>query len=331
MLSLVQKEYKFLDVMKFMMAIVVVAIHTRPECSFQSPVVKGIFEAVYSIAVPFFFMASGFLLFRKVSLPLDSEGEKRIKKYLKKTVKLYLIWTAIYLPLTMYGFYMDGMPLLKSIVVFIRNILLVGENYMSWPLWYLLALIVAVGIIYLLLKLNIPKNWVLVLGILMAIVGVVLDYYKDNDIISFVANVYFNLFQKTRNGFFVGFLYVSLGLFCSQIDKISFNLPLLLLAIGIIGTCYDVPLSHALIVVSLFIITISIKDSCGSNMNVFSKLRLMSSIVYFVHMFFIAIFVLLVELTQGENLFYAVIASSLILAFVLLRYRSRRVFKMCFS
>ena len=46
--------------MKFAMAIVVVAIHTRPELSFSSPVVVGLFEAVYTISVPFFFMASGF-------------------------------------------------------------------------------------------------------------------------------------------------------------------------------------------------------------------------------------------------------------------------------
>lgn len=74
-LSLVQKEYKVLDVMKFVMAIVVVAIHTRPEMSFSSPFVIRLFESVYSIAVPFFFMASGFLLFRKISLPLNEEGE----------------------------------------------------------------------------------------------------------------------------------------------------------------------------------------------------------------------------------------------------------------
>lgn len=52
-LSLVHKEYKVLDIMKFAMAIVVVAIHTRPELSFSSPVVVGLFEALYTIAVPF--------------------------------------------------------------------------------------------------------------------------------------------------------------------------------------------------------------------------------------------------------------------------------------
>ena len=61
MLELIHKEYKGLDIMKFVMAIVVVAIHTRPEMSCDSVFVRQIFETIYSLAVPFFFMASGFL------------------------------------------------------------------------------------------------------------------------------------------------------------------------------------------------------------------------------------------------------------------------------
>ena len=148
MLELVHKEYKGIDIMKFVMAIVVVAVHTRPEMSFRSSVLKQIFDGMYYIAVPYFFMASGFLLFRKISLPLTKEGEQRIQSYLARMCRLYLVWTVIYLPLTVYGFYIDGVPPLKAVAVFVRNLLLVGENYMSWPLWYLLALIIAVAIIY---------------------------------------------------------------------------------------------------------------------------------------------------------------------------------------
>lgn len=36
-LSLVHEQYNMLDVRKFVMAIIVVAIHTRPERSFNSP------------------------------------------------------------------------------------------------------------------------------------------------------------------------------------------------------------------------------------------------------------------------------------------------------
>jgi len=45
-LNIVQQEYKMLDVMKFVMAIVVVAIHTRPELSFKSTFIRELFEAL---------------------------------------------------------------------------------------------------------------------------------------------------------------------------------------------------------------------------------------------------------------------------------------------
>ena len=316
--------------MKFVMAIIVIAIHTHPECSFQSSIVKGVFEAVYSIAVPFFFMASGFLLFRKVSLPLDSEGEKRIKKYLKKIVKLYLIWTAIYLPLTMYGFFMDGMPLLKSVVVFIRNILLVGENYMSWPLWYLLALIVGIGIIYGLLRLRVSKNWIVIIGILMAIIGVSLDYCKDNSIMQSITDLYFPLFQKTRNGFFVGYLYLSLGMFCSKLRKVSIWTILPIFLIGFIGMYKDIPLSNALVVYALFVVSISFQSDSLSNCNS-QVYRSLSSIIYYCHMICVASLVWCYGFKLGFLLFAISTIFSVITGFVFLRKKETKFFNLLFN
>ena len=330
MLSLVQKEYKFLDVMKFMMAIVVVAIHTRPECSFESAIVREIFEAVYSIAVPFFFMASGFLLFRKVSLPLDSEGEKRIKKYLKKTVKLYLIWTAIYLPMTVYGFYLDKMPILKSVVVFIRNILLIGENYMSWPLWYLLALIVGVGIIYGLLRLRVSINWIVIIGILMAIIGVALDYCKENSIMQTIADLYFTLFSKTRNGFFVGLLYVSLGMFCSKLKEVSIWAILPIFSIGLLGIYMDIPLSNALVVFALFLISISFQSDSLYIWNS-QVYRYLSSIIYFCHMIWVALLVLCGGFNSGFLLFAITTILSVITGLAFLRKQETKFFNLLFN
>ena len=65
---------------------------------------------------------------------------------------------------------------------------------MSWPLWYLLALIVGVGIIYGLLRLRVSINWIVIIGILMAIIGVALDYCKENSIMQTIADLYFTYF-----------------------------------------------------------------------------------------------------------------------------------------
>ncbi len=313
--------------MKFVMAIVVVAIYTRPEWSFNSSLVKEIFESIYSIAVPFFFMASGFLLFRKISLPLDKEGEKRIKTYIKRIFKLYLIWTLIYLPLSIYGFYLDGMPILKSIAVFFRNILLIGENYMSWPLWYLLALIVAVGIIYILLKIRVPENWIVVISLIMAIMGLGLDYCKENSILQPITDMDFSVFQKTRNGFFVGYLYVALGLLCSRIKEVPLIGVISLFVVGIIGIILKLPLANAFIVLSLFFYSAS-TQCCNLTIGTSKELRVMSSIIYFTHMLIMAILVLLVGLMRGILLFFIV---TLMISRLFMRHSDSKIFQLFFN
>ena len=329
-LSLVQKEYKVLDVMKFVMAIVVVAIHTRPEMSFSSPFVIRLFESVYSIAVPFFFMASGFLLFRKISLPLNEDGELRIKSYLKRMCRLYLVWTIIYLPLTIYGFYIDGLSPIKAVAVFIRNTLLVGENFMSWPLWYLLALIVAVSIIYILLKLKVSKTWIVIIGILMAFIGVGLDYCHANELLNPIVDLYFKVFLKTRNGFFVGLMYVALGLLCAKLDEIPFYTWVFIFILGIVGVFYNCPLSNALVTFALFIITTYLRGR-WINLNASLAMRTMSTIVYFTHMVFMAVIVCILKSSIGLSLFVIVSMFSICICMVLMRYKNSKVFNLCFS
>ena len=329
-LSLVQEEYKVLNVMKFVMAIVVVAIHARPEMSLNSSVVRQIFGAIYSLAVPFFFMASGFLLFRKISLPLKEEGEQRIKSYLARICRLYLVWTIIYLPLTIYGFYIDGLSPVKAGVVFLRNILLVGENYMSWPLWYLLALIVSVGIIYGLLKLTVSKNLIVVCGICMALIGVGLDYCRESAFLQPVTDLYFSLFLKTRNGFFVGFLFVALGMWCASCERLPLWLALLLFFAGIVGLLFHIPLSYALVTGAMFIFSISAKlktiESAYS-----TRLREISAVVYFIHMFVLSALVLFANYEYGALLCFVVVALSLLLSLVLTKYNSNRLFRFLFA
>ena len=316
--------------MKFVMAIVVVAIHTRPELSFSSLIVRNFFEAVYSIAVPFFFMASGFLLFRKISLPLTDEGKLRIKSYLKRMCKLYVLWTIVYFPLTVYGFYLDGISPLKTVVVFFRNFLLVGENYMSWPLWYLLALIVAVSIIYILLRLKVSKGWIVIISIMMALIGVGLDYCKENSLMTHITNLYFTAFLKTRNGFFVGFLYVALGMFLSKLERISVFNPILLFVFGVIGISMKFPLSNALIVCPIFIFSVSfvgVKITQETSL----KFRLLSSIIYFTHMIFMAGLVVAVGLNKSFSLFLNVLILSICMGIILLYFRKSNVFRLLFS
>lgn len=98
-------NYPNLDLMKFFLALLVVEIHTRPlKCFYFA---ETVIEGIDVLAVPFFFLASGFLCFRDLNYAsfgvAISAGTERVRNTIIKLVRLYLIWTLLYLPLTIFG------------------------------------------------------------------------------------------------------------------------------------------------------------------------------------------------------------------------------------
>lgn len=84
---------------------------------------------------------------------------------------------------------------------------MIGENYLSWPLWYLLAMLVAGSIIYVLEKYRVRYNKIL-LGVVFVLLAVLLNCFHHISIVE----LYFKLFKTTRNVFFEGFPYLMIGI-----------------------------------------------------------------------------------------------------------------------
>lgn len=61
-----KKNYYGIDLLKFIMAVCVVAIHTQPLYSIQSIVVQRLFDTITSLAVPYFSQYRGFFCFQKL-------------------------------------------------------------------------------------------------------------------------------------------------------------------------------------------------------------------------------------------------------------------------
>lgn len=59
----IRKQYHSLDLAKFISAVLIIVLHTGPLSSYSSVLHYGLRNIVTVVAVPFFFMASGFLLF----------------------------------------------------------------------------------------------------------------------------------------------------------------------------------------------------------------------------------------------------------------------------
>lgn len=147
-------NYSDLDVAKLLMAFLVVEIHVKPLMEF--PLAERIIEGIDVVAVPFFFMASAFLCFRGLEemsfVEKTLPGAVRVRKTIDRLLRLYLIWTVLYLPVTVFGSVIHGDSLAYALAVFVRGTLFVGENYYSWPLWYLLASAVGFALVYICLR-----------------------------------------------------------------------------------------------------------------------------------------------------------------------------------
>ena len=185
---------KGVDTLKLFFSLVVVWIHTG----------VGNLGGLTRWAVPFFFLMSGFFLFGKLfNNPETDQRSGILMSWLKKILRHYLIWSIIFLPFAIIGFQHDSITPLKAILVYLRNLVLVGENYLSWPLWYLLGLLWSGVIIWIANKLRIPF-WALCLLAVLLFLTPLLLHLEENDI-------YLRFFKTTRNGLFLGFPVMVLG------------------------------------------------------------------------------------------------------------------------
>ena len=118
----------------FWAALLVGAIHTAPLSDLSPTAYFILTRVVARVAVPFFFMTSGFFLFGRCT-----DRRTALAAFLKKTALIYLIAIVLYLPINLSNGYFSGPNLLPRII---RDVLLDGTLY---HLWYLPASMVAVS------------------------------------------------------------------------------------------------------------------------------------------------------------------------------------------
>lgn len=134
-----KNNYNGLDILKFIMALMVVMIHVQPNR--HSPFLTDIFSPLMSISVPVFFVVSSVLMFSKY----NEVGVSYIFKYIKRIGILYLCW-----------FIIDGwfiivrkpyieLGFLNGSVEFIKD-LIFGTTFPGS--WYLSATVIGILIVY---------------------------------------------------------------------------------------------------------------------------------------------------------------------------------------
>ena len=202
------ESYSGIDYFRFIAALLIVAIHTSPLSSF-SETGNFIFTRIVSrVAVPFFFMTSGFFLISRYTC-----NAEKLEAFIKKTTLIYGVAILLYIPINVYNGYFKMDNLLPNII---KDIVFDGTLY---HLWYLPASIIGAAIAwYLVKKLNYPKA--LMVASVLYLIGLFGDsYYGITEKISCLNSLYTYIFQVTdytRNGIFFAPIFFILGGFIAD-------------------------------------------------------------------------------------------------------------------
>lgn len=192
-----QKNYSAIDFFKLLMAVFIIVLHTSPFMDFSKLIEVGIRDCIVIIAVPFFFMTTGFFALK---------NEKTAKKSMTHLFRLYIIWSVIYLPFSIIKNHETG----QSIQYYIKSFFLWGSFD---TIWYLLAAGVAVAISYFFLKRN-ALNWAVVLGLFFYVIALLGTSYAgimQNTYAWVFYEKYYEFFNTFKNGVFFGLVFVSMG------------------------------------------------------------------------------------------------------------------------
>lgn len=212
------KQYNGVDLIKFLCAILVVMIHIPPyDPGAGDCLAAELFQScVTRVAVPFFFIASGFFLYRKCTY--ESFDWKPISAYILKILRLYLIWTVIYLPFNILRIRWDAEGVSHGVKRYLKDLLFVG----SFPhLWYLVATMIGVCMVSFFLYKRCGIKTILTIAACLYAAGLLgQSWYGVISPFKFaypglwrLFAVLEDLFFTTRNGFMEGFLFIAIGMF----------------------------------------------------------------------------------------------------------------------
>lgn len=235
-----------LDILKIILAFLVVALHIFPVTKLNG--IEGLISyeiasAITRIAVPTFFLISGYFLRNKL------EDKFYLWNYVKRILGLYLLWQLIYIPDLLRFYHLGRFSTFDMVLKLV---------YGYWHLWYLLASVLAVGL--LVAFKNISPRLKIVLGFSLLFLGYLYQILIQSDTLHHFMEWQFvyEVIGTTRNFVFFAFPMMLLGTqydrwstWVSSRKKIYAFLWLLLLAEGYIYYQYQVKAMDFLLVLPL--------------------------------------------------------------------------------
>ncbi len=209
----VKKSYPTVDLLKFLFAIMIVAIHTNllsVNESYPAWIISSLF---FRTAVPFFFAVSGFFLSSKLYNAGRDDHKKCIsvtENYCSRLLIPLIFWGIVGLLLNAVSLYLAGQSVKEIIISSLQTVF-----YPKNAMWYLSASII--GAIILTVIYTRFKNYKSVL-IVFACIGYAFllicnNYFfiTEGTFAEKIVLSYMKIFVSARNGFFLAPIYMGMG------------------------------------------------------------------------------------------------------------------------
>ncbi|MBP3471881.1 MAG: acyltransferase family protein [Paraprevotella sp.] len=166
--------FPIVNVLKLILAVFVVASHVRaivPDESFSATI-----NFIWPLAVPFFFIASGYFLSTKLLRQTSStECYNILVCRSKQVARMWGIWMLIYLPLSLLFFFESDIPLPRFIYQYLFSAFLFGESHFAWMLWFIYSMAISLYIIAL-IAYKFKRSVLLILFIFPVLIHCFLPY-----------------------------------------------------------------------------------------------------------------------------------------------------------
>ena len=199
--SIGTQEYAAVDIFKFLCAVLVIIIHTKP---FENVFwIDAAFGVITRFAVPFFFVSSSLFLFMKIESNPQSAGAI-YKKYFIRLLRFYLIWYIIFnISSALDGYCYDVLYYVKQFFF----------NTSGSPLWFVCALLWSSAIVYVFNK-YCSKRIIMIISLILFAIGYVFStlqpLFASNEVFKYINENIISI-VGTQNGFFFGMPYVAMG------------------------------------------------------------------------------------------------------------------------
>ena len=192
------RNYKGIEIFRVVAAFLVIAIHTSPLATYSQTADFIFTRVIARVAVPFFFMVTGFFVLSKGT---------DVRRFLKKTAIIYAASAALYLPINVYARHLQSWDMIDLV----QQVFFEGTFY---HLWYLPAAILGAWLTWKLMR-RLSSGACLAAVTVLYLLGLLGDSYwglvENVPVISSVYNALFALMGYTRGGLFFAPIFMWLG------------------------------------------------------------------------------------------------------------------------